>query len=311
MRSGGAMKKYFLIPFAMLLCLIACDSGQKGLSQLFPGPGFQKGWSWYGLPQKISKEKILEITDISGDLFLHYGFQQGAACTYFFGRKDQMAFTVMVMKMGNPLNAFGIYTQQRGVQSKADTIGTEAFISDSMIRFSQGSYYVELRTEHPSDDLAKAMFTVALSLEKRIDEESSYPEITKLLPEEGLVPGSIQYFPDGMFGLERFPQGITGEYSMTGGENARALIAVFASSDQARTGMRSLLNESRRSGGRVTTLSGMSWGTAVSWPKKEEFLLVEQAGHIIFGVHNVHSAWRGIELFQRLKTHLSDSKGTQ
>jgi hypothetical protein len=311
MRCGGVMniRKYILIPFIFIMLIfiyIGCDSGEPGLSQLFPGPGFQKGWSWYGFPQKISREEIAELTDSSAGLFQEYGFENSAACTYFFGRKKEKAFTVMIMKMKDSLSAFGIYTRLRGVQSRVDTIGTEAFRTDSLIRFCQGAYYIELKTDRPAEDVTEAMRGVANSLEKRIGGDSAYPGIVRLLPEEGLVPGSLQYFASGMFGMELFPGGITGEYSIGSGGNAKALIAVFQSSDQAKQGLRSYLKGARVKGGRITPLSGMSWGTAVSWPEMKEFFLLERSGPVIFGVYNVHSAWRGIELFQTLKIHLSD-----
>src|SRR4030042_4975524 len=97
----------------VLLLACVCDPGLKGLDQLFPGPGFEKGWSWQGVPRHFTVQNLYEYIDGEAELYYAYGFRELATLTYFWKNPEDTFFTVNVYDMGDSLNAFGIYSNYR------------------------------------------------------------------------------------------------------------------------------------------------------------------------------------------------------
>jgi hypothetical protein len=120
--------------------------------------------------------------------------------------KDQVE--VDLYDMGNVLQAFGIFSRFRG-ENRSAGVGLESYLEDTSLLFYKGRYFVMLyATEGDSPTLKK----LAMTISSEIPDASSSPKEIDYFPKEGLKPGSIEYYPEGLLGYQFFKRGFQGVY---------------------------------------------------------------------------------------------------
>ena len=88
------MIKYKHLIAAGLILLIACEVPRKGLDQIFPGAGFEKGWSWHGSPKHYFPENLYDYINGEAELYLSYGFCY-AIVRFLLHQQDQLHLPVL------------------------------------------------------------------------------------------------------------------------------------------------------------------------------------------------------------------------
>ncbi len=168
-------RKFSCLFFVLFGFALSCENPQKGLDQLFPGPGFEKGWSWFEMPTHYNPEDLYDYIDGEAELYLSYGFKELATLTYFWRSVDDTFLVVDIYDMGTSLNGFGLYSVYRHPEYKFEDIGTEAIVSDFGIKFYQGRYVVELKAGNDSEKTSHAVRVVAQKISERIGEPAEPP----------------------------------------------------------------------------------------------------------------------------------------
>ncbi|MEJ2628983.1 MAG: hypothetical protein P8078_10545, partial [bacterium] len=69
------------------------------------------GWQQVGEVKMYHSDNLWEYINGAADHFISYGFEE---LTYGDISKDELTVTVNVYDMGSVLNAFGIYTSEKG-----------------------------------------------------------------------------------------------------------------------------------------------------------------------------------------------------
>ena len=110
--------------------------------------------------------------------------------------------------MGNSLQAFGVFSRFRQDESPAG-IGLDSYLEDRYALFYKGKYFVVLQATDSNPSILKQL---AQEIESRISDNSAPPKEIAYFPKNGLKPGSIEYFPDGLLGHQFLKRGFKASY---------------------------------------------------------------------------------------------------
>ena len=297
-------RKLSLIGLALLICVSACEKSQTGLDRLFPGPGFEKGWSWDGMPKHYTPDNLYEYINGEAELYLTYGFRELATLTYFWGSADETSFVVDIYDMGSSLNGFGLFSNYRQPGYHYESIGTEAIVSDYGLRFFRGRYVVEIKTGDISDRLNKAVRTVAERISERIPDPSDLPPLLSRLPAEGQIDKTLRYLPKEMLNQGFLPGGLEARY-LTGEEEVAGFVVIFETPEEAKNGvnrLRTFYQDMNASFVASPDVSGDGFGVRSSY---HGYVLVSQTGRYMAGVQDLSSPEKGRSLLSRIVDGLS------
>ncbi len=203
------------------------------------------GWVATDTPQVFTKETLFEHINGQADLFLQYGFEK-SIFTVYQKQSSQERIDLDIYDMGNVVQAFGIFSRFRQDDHSAG-IGLDSYLEDRYAFFYKGKYFVVLQS---SESRPSSVKKLARMVESRIIDSSLPPKEIGYFPKNGLKPGSIEYYPQGLMGRQFLKRGFKATYLVpeTNEHNKKAgvegldsnlFIAVFDSPDEAESALKS------------------------------------------------------------------------
>jgi len=244
---------FFLILF--LLTWGSVSEGATPLQSLIPQKDLPEGWILADGPRVYTKKTLFERINGQAELFFKYGFQKSVFAIYQNQKDRESQIELDIYDMGSVLHAFGIFSRFRS-GDRGGGVGLESFIEDQSGIFYQGKYFIMLFGTERNPDLLRHW---SLLISKNIPDPSPPPREIGFFPKEGLNPGSIQYFPEGLWGRKFLGRGFQGTYRGNGpvdtagqGKNRakepKLLIAVFKNSQEAANALRQYRDDLARNG---------------------------------------------------------------
>ena len=178
-----------------------------GPSVLAPSMG---GWTRADDVQRFGPGNLWEYINGGAEQYLSFGFQDLESATY--GRPDGAKVTVDAYRMADRLHAFGIYAQESNPRRKPVDVGVDGRAGTAALEFWAASHYVKLvadpRRAVAPDDLAALARAVAAGL----GDAGGMPVEVALLPQKGLVPGTIRFVPEDALGQAAFGSALEAQY---------------------------------------------------------------------------------------------------
>ncbi|MFH1893074.1 MAG: DUF6599 family protein [Candidatus Zixiibacteriota bacterium] len=150
--------------------------------------------------EKVSDDRVFDAygtLDYVGEdslLFADYRVVAAASADYIATEAD-LQFAVDVFRFPGYSEAFGIYAHDRTPELKFVNVGTQGYIADGSLSFFRGDYYVKVSGYAASEDNDSAAVYLGMAAANRIDQKSVYPAAILLMPEEGKIINSEEYFP--------------------------------------------------------------------------------------------------------------------
>jgi hypothetical protein len=135
---------------------------------------------------------------------------------------------VDIYDLGNVVQAFGIFSRFRN-EDRPGGFGLDSFLDDHSAFFYKGKYFVMVYATESNPDLL-SQFSKLIAL--KISDPSPPPQEISYFPRNGLKPGSIQYFSEGLLGHQFFKRGFQGTY-MDGEKEFHLFLAIFKDSQEA------------------------------------------------------------------------------
>jgi len=248
-----------LIVLSFLAVLFASQnvfSGTTPIESLVPRVA-PDGWALRDAPEAFTKETLFEHIDGQADLFLQYGFETSVFAIYRNVNSSEDKIDVDIYDMGNPLQAFGVFSRFRQEESTVG-IGLDSYLGDRYALFYKGKYFVVLQAQ---DSNASTLKRLAQEIESRISDSSAPPKEIAYFPKSGLKPGSIEYFPEGLLGHQFLKRGFKAAYvekdeiktdakTMSEGRDFQLFLSIFENSQEAINALR-LFRENLSKKGKV------------------------------------------------------------
>lgn len=206
------------------------------LESLIPKKDIPAGWALIQGPQTYNKKTLFGHINGQAELFLKYGFQKSVFAIYQSKKSREDQIEVDIYDMGNVVQAFGIFSRFRN-EDRPGGFGLDSFLDDHSAFFYEGKYFVMLYATESNSDMLK-QFSALISL--KISDPSPPPKEIGYFPKNGLKPGSLQYFPEGLLGHQFLKRGFQGTYVekvevKAGAEDKeiKLFLAIFKDSQEA------------------------------------------------------------------------------
>jgi hypothetical protein len=178
------------------------------LESLVPKKDLLNEWIMIHGPQPYTKKTLFEHINGQAELYLKYGFQKSVFAIYQNGKNQKDQIELDIYDMGNVLQAFGIFSRFRN-EDRPGGFGLDSYLDDHSALFYQGRYFVMFYATEANPDFLR-QFSKLVSL--KISDPSPPPKEIGYFPKNGLKPGSIQYFPEGLLGHQFLKRGFQGTY---------------------------------------------------------------------------------------------------
>ena len=211
------------------------------LESLMPKKDLPDGWALIDGPQTYTEKTLFNHIDGQAELYLKYGFQKSIFAIYQNRKNPKNQIELDIYDMGNVLQAFGIFSRFRN-EDRPGGFGLDSYLNDRSALFYKGKYFVLL---YASESSPSALEQWAKRIASGIVDTSPSPKEISYFPKDGLEPGSIQYFPEGLLGHQFLKRGFEGAYTEKGEDKAEAkdrecklFLAIFENSQEAMTALR-------------------------------------------------------------------------
>jgi hypothetical protein len=219
------------------------------LAPLLPGKDLPEEWAMVESPQTYTKKTLFERINGEAELFFKYGFQQSVFAIYQSKKSREDQIEVDIYDMGNVLQAFGVFSRFRN-EDRPGGFGLDSSLDDHSAFFYQGKYFVMLYALEPDQEILKR-FSKLISL--KISDPSPPPREISYFPKNGLKPGSIQYFPEGLLGHQFLERGFQGTYvekteGKAEGKTLKLFLAIFQNSQKAINALRNFKDDLSKKG---------------------------------------------------------------
>jgi hypothetical protein len=195
------------------------------------------GWRQIGSPQVYTRKTLFNRINGQAELFFKYGFQKSVFSIYQNKKNSKDQVELDLYDMGNTLQGFGIFSRFRS-EDRSAGVGLESYLEDTSLLFYKGRYFVMLyATEADSSVLVR----LAKAISSEIPDSSPSPKEIDYFPKNGLKPGSIEYYPEGLLGYQFFKRGFQGVYPKKAEDEKKVEVEIEAKGrdkDRTKSGQR-------------------------------------------------------------------------
>ena len=197
-----------LFILAGILIWFEVSSEGKTLESLIPKEELSGEWSLMKGPQTYTKKTLFKHINGQAELFFKYGFQKSVFGIYQNRKDRENQIELDIYDMGSVLHAFGIFSRFRN-EERSVGVGLDSYMDDHSVFFYKGKYFVMLYATESDPVILKEW---AKKISSRIVDPSPPPKEIGYFPKNGLKPGSIQYFTEGLLGHQFLKRGFQGTY---------------------------------------------------------------------------------------------------
>jgi hypothetical protein len=183
------------------------SSGPLPIDSLLP-KDIPEGWTLIDGPHLYTKKNLFKHINGQAELFFKYGFQKSIFAIYQNKKNQENQIELDIYDMGNVLQAFGIFSRFRN-EDRSAGIGLDSYLDAHSALFYKGKYFVMLYSTESNPSVLKQW---AMKVALKIVDTSLPPQEIGYFPKNGLKPGSIQYFPEGLLGYQFLKRGFKGTY---------------------------------------------------------------------------------------------------
>ena len=216
------MRTHIRFLFGSVLTLIVPICNSAVIPTFFPPID-----SWEQSEIKVwGPDNLYTPIDGAADLFLAYNFEEMQSIDY---TRDSSYISVEVYRHKTPLDAFGVYSQERPDRDLYFDIGVQGYREDEYIHFLVGRYYIKIRTAMANEQSQQAMKKIAAEQARILADDSEFPALFKCFPEEGRKPFSEKYIYENILGFSFLHSSFEVDYQK---DNTRYTLYIPRGSDE-------------------------------------------------------------------------------
>jgi hypothetical protein len=204
------------------------SEASQQLMSLFPAKDEVPGWAMLQKPRSYKSDNLWEFIDGAADAYLSYGFQEVASADYAQASMGHQA-VIDIYWMKDPLDAFGIYAQERNPEYQFLKIGNEGYTGGSSLNFWSGPYYVKITTFEDKEELRQEMSKLAAAIAGKVSAPGAEPIEASYFPKENQVPHTIAYLSKDVLAQSYFTCGFQAKYKAAGKEYKMVLVTLGTS----------------------------------------------------------------------------------
>jgi hypothetical protein len=249
--------------------------------------------------QSYGPDNLSDKINGKAELYLSAGFKEMSCRSFTLKKPEGAHLEVFIYDMGNPQNAYAVFSSQRRSGSEPISLTANAYTTANALFFTRGKYYVEMVADRAIAGLPQVLGDYTKPLLAKLPSQEETKIEAALLPREGLAPDSVRLSAADAFGLQGFDNVYTGEYSLKDGK-ATAFFTERQSPEQARADAKRYL-EFLTSNGYKKIETKVASLAATIFVLDDSFEVVMVQGRTVAGVHDATSQAAAMELAGRLE----------
>ena len=183
-----------------------------------------------GPEETFDSETLSDKIDGKAELYLSSGFVKLSTRRFAQKADPQNWLELFVYDMGNPTNAFSVYSSQKRKDSRPVDLGVSAYATEDAFFFANGPKYFEIISA--SKDLADDMTSLARNLIETEPKYAGQQTESSLFPTESLDESSISLHMSDVFGFSTLDRVYTASYA-TGTDRVTAFLSKRESAEEA------------------------------------------------------------------------------
>jgi hypothetical protein len=180
-------------------------------------------------------EDLWQFIDGAADRYLAYGFEEVAA-SEFVQEGTGCRVLIDIYRMKDPLNAYGIYAQERSPDYQFLKVGNEGYSTGNTLNFWAGPYYVKITTFERNDAVMREISELARVMAAKVTAPGAEPVEIGHLPKTNQLPHTMAYIPRDVLGQSYLVHGFEAKYRADG-RDYRMILVVLESPDAAQRAM--------------------------------------------------------------------------
>ncbi len=178
------------------------------------------GWTLSAEPEFFEADNLWEYIDGAAEEYLAYDFRQVATAIY---QSSDGKIVVDLYEMGEPINAFGIYSAGRTPQVKMQPLGLEGYVAGAELNFCQGPVYAHIASLKPKPELLPAVLQVGRAVSALMPPAPPLPQL-RLLPKEGQIPQTQRFYLRDALGQAALRNAVAAKFTAGPGKRDTELV---------------------------------------------------------------------------------------
>ncbi len=170
------------------------------------------GWKLNVGEKVYIPDNLWDIINGAADAYLTYDFQKLYTAEY--SNDNERLIKVYIFEHSSPVNAFGIYSQERSIDYEFTDTGAQGFRSAESYYFITGPYYVQItgNSAENRDEIGQ----LAKLINDHLKQNNQLPPELGFFPEEGKIPYSEKYIATSFLGYDFLRSAFVSSYSPEG-----------------------------------------------------------------------------------------------
>lgn len=205
------------------------------------------GWNLFDKVGLFTADNLYERINGRAELYLSYDVTELTTATFEKEADIGEFIELSIFDMGNPTNAFGIFSVERFLGETPLDLGRLSYRSGSNVYIWKGKYYITLVASETTEKLRLISLGLASKVAASLGDSSELVWGLSTLPQDDLIPDSIQYFKVDALGLDFMKNTYTAKYLKRDTE-VTVFLSQLDSSDTALNTMKSFAEQSDKYG---------------------------------------------------------------
>lgn len=160
------------------------------------------GVSPMGPTEHYDRDTLFEKINGRAPAYFEFNFEALGARSFTLENPPGAFIDVFLYRMDTPLNAFGIFSFERGEAGASLDFAADGYRSEMGYFFRSGPTYAQVIASSPEAAVMDVAEVVARKIGATLPEDDSGMEARALLPPEGLMPASIAYINANAYGQQ-------------------------------------------------------------------------------------------------------------
>jgi hypothetical protein len=186
---------------------------------------------------------LFDYINGGAEVYLDLGFIKVGALDYMVPFEEETYFTLDIYDMGELVNAFGIYSQERYGDVPEVELGNAGYLAGGSLMFWAGRYYVKIRADDDSEAVDEILVKLGRFVSNRLGDPGGNPPELDLFPEKHRNKGSEKYTSGNLMGFG-FLKGFTCVFEREE-EEMRLHLCHYDSEEKALEAEKSLVKKMR------------------------------------------------------------------
>lgn len=212
-----------IIMLTLALALCACTDTQEkpSASEAASEPNNRsdllvrlvpEGFAIYDQVSLFTADNLYEHINGRAELYLAYDVISLTTATYEDRTDISRFIELSIYDMGDPTNAFGIFSVERYQGEPPLDLGRMSYRSDANAYVWKGRYYITIVTSDSTDKFQLISLDLARKVTASLIDTGEPVWGLSALPQDHLIPDSVQYFKVDAMGLDFMQNIYTAEY---------------------------------------------------------------------------------------------------